>query len=85
MSPIVDLAAVIVDCADAGPMAAFYQAACGGEIVRSKPDASCLTVGGVMVIFRAVDGYRAPTWPSADVPMQMRHDTRTTNPTARPD
>jgi hypothetical protein len=74
MSPIVDLAAVIVDCAGAGPMAAFYQAAFGGEIVSSEPDATCLTVGGVMVIFRAVDGYRAPTWPSADVPMQIHLD-----------
>ncbi len=74
MSPIVDLAAVIVDCKDAGPMAAFYQAACGGEVVRSDADSAWLKVGGITVIFREVEGYQAPTWPSSDVPIQIHLD-----------
>ena len=35
MPAIVSLAAVVVDCGQAAPLAAFYQAAFGGEIVRA--------------------------------------------------
>jgi hypothetical protein len=74
MSAIVDLAAVIIDCMDAEPMVEFYQAACGGEIVSSDGDSGSLRVGGMTVIFREVEGYLAPTWPSSDVPMQVHLD-----------
>jgi hypothetical protein len=77
--PIVDLAAVIVDCAAeaSDTMAAFYQAACGGEIVRSDADSAWLKVNGMTVIFREVEGYQAPTWPESDVPMQIHLDFNT--------
>ena len=71
---IVDLAAVIIDCQEAAPMVAFYRAACGGEIIRTDADSAWLKVGGITVIFREVAGYRAPTWPAADVPMQIHFD-----------
>ena len=74
MPPILDLAAVIVDCRDASPMLAFYQAACGGKIVRRDDDLTWLKVGGVRVIFREVEDYQAPTWPSSDIPMQVHLD-----------
>jgi catechol-2,3-dioxygenase len=74
MSAIVDLGAVVIDCRDAAPMAAFYGAVCGGEIIRSDGDAAWLKVGGTTVIFREVAEYRPPTWPSADVPMQVHLD-----------
>jgi hypothetical protein len=31
-------------------------------------------VGGITVIFHEIDGYRALTWPAADVPMQIHLD-----------
>jgi hypothetical protein len=71
---IIDLAAVVVDCQHAPPLAAFYQAACGGEIVRSAEDSAWLRLGGTLVIFREVENYQAPTWPSAQVPMQSHLD-----------
>jgi hypothetical protein len=74
MSAIMDIAAVIVDCQNAGPMAAFYQAACGGEVVRSDGDSAWLKLAGTTVIFREVEHYRPPTWPSSDVPMQVHLD-----------
>jgi len=46
VSPIVDLAAVVVDCQDAAPLAAFYRAACGGEIIRRDADSAWLVIGG---------------------------------------
>jgi Glyoxalase-like domain len=55
-------------------MAAFYLAACGGEVIKRDADSAWLKVSGVTVIFREVSGYRAPTWPSADVPMQIHLD-----------
>jgi Glyoxalase-like domain len=74
--PIIDLAAVIVDCAaqESDVMAAFYRAACGGEIIRSDAGSAWLKVNGITVIFREVEGYQAPTWPESDVPMQIHLD-----------
>ena len=74
MSAIVSLAAVVVDCRQAAPLAAFYQAAFGGEIFRADEDSAWLRTGGLTVIFREVDGYQPPTWPSSDVPMQVHLD-----------
>lgn len=55
-------------------MLAFYQAACGGKIVHRDNGLIWLKVGGVRVIFREVEDYQAPTWPSSDVPMQIHLD-----------
>jgi len=74
VASIIDLAAVVVDCQDAPPMAAFYQAACGGKVLRSNEDAVWLRLGGMLVIFREVAGYQPPTWPSSQVPMQGHLD-----------
>jgi hypothetical protein len=71
---IVDLAAVVIDCEDTRPMAAFYQGACGGEIIRNDADSAWVRVGGLTLIFREVEGYQAPTWPSSDVPVQIHMD-----------
>jgi hypothetical protein len=35
MMAIVNLSAVVIDCADAAATAGFYRAACGGNITRS--------------------------------------------------
>ena len=74
MSAIVTLAAVVVDCRQAAPLAAFYQAAFGGDIVRTDEDSAWLKTGALTVIFRQVDNYQPPTWPSSQVPMQVHLD-----------
>lgn len=74
MSAIVSLAAVVVDCRQAAPLAAFYQAAFGGEVVRTDEVSAWLRIGGLTAIFRELDGYQPPTWPSSDVPMQAHLD-----------
>jgi hypothetical protein len=52
MSAIVSVAAVVVDCRRSAPLAAFYQAAFGGEIFRTDEDSAWLRTGGLTVIFR---------------------------------
>lgn len=74
MLAIASIAAVVVDCAEAAPLAAFYQSVFGGEITRQDGASAWLRMGQLTVIFRAVDGYQAPTWPSSDVPMQVHLD-----------
>jgi predicted enzyme related to lactoylglutathione lyase len=74
VSAIVTLAAVVVDCRQAAPLAAFYQAAFGGDIVRTDEDSAWLKTGTLTVIFRQVDNYQPPTWPSSQVPMQVHLD-----------
>ncbi|WP_328459462.1 VOC family protein [Streptomyces sp. NBC_00448] len=71
MPATVELAAITVDCQDPGPIAAFYQAATGGESVRSGADSARVKIAGILWIFRRVEDYRPPTWPSARVPLQM--------------
>ncbi len=78
MPAIIDLACVVVDCAEAAPVAAFYQSACGGEIFRSDDRSAWLKLAGVIIIFREVDQYQPPTWPSAGLqrpayPQVSRH------------
>ncbi len=74
MSGIASLGAVVVDCAEAAPLATFYQSVFGGEITRSDQSSVWLRLGGVTVIFRAVDGYQPPTWPSSAVSTQVHLD-----------
>jgi len=72
----VALAVIVMNCLDPAPMAAFYCAAGGGEIVSSDADSSCVRLGGMTLFFQSVEDYRAPTWPSSDVPVQIHMDFR---------
>ncbi|MHA6761944.1 VOC family protein [Streptacidiphilus sp. PAMC 29251] len=74
MSPIVELACVVIDCQDPARMASFYQAASGGEITRTDEDSAWVAMAGTTWIFRQVEGYQPPTWPSSEVPLQMHLD-----------
>lgn len=74
MNPVLELGAVVIDCADPVPVAAFYAAAVGGDISRSDADSAWVLFGATTVIFRQVAHYRAPTWPSEDVPLQAHLD-----------
>jgi hypothetical protein len=71
---VLDLAAIIIDCADPRPVAEFYVAAASGEVVRDDPDGVWIKFGGNNVIFRRVDHYRPPTWPTSDEQMQVHFD-----------
>src|SRR5258708_35549182 len=49
VASIIDLAAVVVECQDAPPVAAVFQAACGGEVLRGNVDC-CWVRPGVMLV-----------------------------------
>lgn len=73
-SAVIELAGIIIDCADPGPVSRFYLDAAGGELVRDDPDGVWVRLGGNDVIFRKVEGYRPPSWPSTEEPMQVHFD-----------
>ena len=71
-SPIVELAAITLDCLDPAPMIAFYARAFGAKISHEKDDGAWIHLdGGPLILIHRVDGYRRPTWPEPDVPKQM--------------
>ena len=72
--PVIELGAIIIDCAEPQPVAQFYVAAAGAEIVRNDPDGVWIRFGGNDVIFRQVAGYRPPSWPESDEQMQVHLD-----------
>jgi catechol 2,3-dioxygenase-like lactoylglutathione lyase family enzyme len=72
--PTIELAAIIIDCAEPGPVARFYLDAAAGEMVRDDADGVWIKFNGNDVIFRRVEGYRSPTWPSSDEQMQVHFD-----------
>jgi hypothetical protein len=67
----IELAAITVDCADPGPIADFYKAAADGELVRADADSAWVRIAGTLWIFRRVEDYQRPSWPSTEVPLQM--------------
>jgi catechol 2,3-dioxygenase-like lactoylglutathione lyase family enzyme len=72
--PLVDLACVVLDCADAEPVAAFYAAAGGGEVTNLDATGAYVDFAGLLLAIRVVEDYQPPTWPGAEVPMQFHLD-----------
>jgi hypothetical protein len=71
VAAVVRLAAITIDCVDPSALAAFYHAAAEAEILRDEPDSAWLAMAGLTWVLRRVDGYRPPTWPADQVPIQM--------------
>ena len=64
MSPLAQLATVIIDCTTPGPLAEFYRTLTGWEVTYSDADCVCLGDGGpIQLGFQRVDGYEPPSWP----------------------
>lgn len=65
---------VTLDCAEPRPLAEFWAALLGGEVVFSTPQAVGVRTGHLWLAAMRVDGYRPPTWPDDAVPKQMHLD-----------
>ncbi|MGP3969802.1 VOC family protein [Streptomyces sp. 6N223] len=64
MPALAQLATVVIDCADPGSLAEFYQAVTGWHVVYSDADCVHLGDGGpVLFGFQRVQGYQPPGWP----------------------
>jgi predicted enzyme related to lactoylglutathione lyase len=66
---------LVIDCPDAGALAAFYGALLGWNVkgesdwteIRPDDGSNCIS-------FQQVDGYQAPEWPGQSHPQQMHLD-----------
>ncbi len=67
---------MIIDCPDARALASFYSAITGWPLAeQTEPEWVQLNSGHDSTIgFQQVAGYRAPTWPSQEVPQQAHLD-----------
>jgi predicted enzyme related to lactoylglutathione lyase len=71
--PIVELAAITVDCLDLRPVIDFYAQAFGARTSHENDTGAWIRLDqGPLILLRRVDGYQAPTWPQQDVPIQFQ-------------
>ena len=80
---IANLQCVVLDCADAFELAAFYRALLGGVVNQPDPRwslsdgwATLHTGSGLVLAFQRVDGYQPPQWPDPARPQQFHLDLR---------
>ena len=75
-APVVELAAITIDCGDPVQMAAFYAAAFAAEVSHADDTGAWIHIGAdLLVVVRTVADYRPPTWPDNEVPLQMHFET----------
>jgi Glyoxalase-like domain len=65
---------VTLDCADPQPLAEFWAAMLGGELVFATAQAVGVRTEHAWLSAIRVDGYRPPTWPDDTVPKQIHLD-----------
>ena len=71
-SPIVEPAAITLDCLDPRPMIDFYARAFSAKTGHESDTGAWIHLdNGPLILVRRIDGYRPPTWPQHDVPMQI--------------
>jgi hypothetical protein len=73
VAPRADIATLVIDCADVEPMVKMY-AALGAEPDPRYPGHDALLLSGLTMCFQRVEGYRAPTWPTDEVPTRIHLD-----------
>lgn len=71
---VVNQVFVSLDCADAGPLAAFWAAMLGGEVRFTRPTVAGVRTDWMWLAAIEVPDYRPPSWPEADVPKQFHLD-----------
>jgi hypothetical protein len=65
---------VTLDCADPGPLAGFWAAMLGGEVVFTTATTVGVRTDWTRIAAMAVPDYQPPTWPEAGVPKQIHLD-----------
>lgn len=71
---IARLASIVIDCPDAGALAAFYGAMLDWKVDVSPDWAEARAEYGQCISFQQVKDYVPPQWPSQEVPQQMHLD-----------
>ena len=65
---------VSIDCADPGPLAEFWAAMLGGDVMFTTDEAVDVRTEWLWISAMKVDGYTPPTWPGSDNPKQVHLD-----------
>jgi hypothetical protein len=73
------LGSVSLECAEPAPLASFWASLLGGEIAFESDDFVAVKFENVWLSTIKVENYKAPTWPSGDVPAQMHLDLAVDN------
>lgn len=77
------LLATTIDCDDASRSAAFWATLLGWEVTFDSDGMAAVEGDGHRLYFGEIDGYQAPTWPSAT--KQFHLDLRDPDPAAATD
>jgi Glyoxalase-like domain len=70
---------ISLDCAEPAPLAEFWAAMLGGEVMFTTATAVGVRTDGVWLAAMHVPDYRPPSWPTGDIPKQMHFDLGVTN------
>ena len=70
---------VSLDCADPAPLAEFWVAMLGGEIMFRSDTTMDIRTEWVWLSAMKIPDYVPPTWPAADVPKQIHLDLAVTD------
>jgi hypothetical protein len=68
------LGAIGLDCADPGPLGAFWADLLDGEIIFSSPDLAIVKLDHLLLNAYRVEDHVPPTWPHGLVPKQAHID-----------
>ena len=74
---------VSLDCADPIPLAEFWAAMLGGEIMFTSVTTVDIRTEWVWLSAMKIPDYEPPTWPAGDVPKQIHLDLAVTDLEAR--
>jgi predicted enzyme related to lactoylglutathione lyase len=65
---------IVLDCPDPDALASFYGTMLDWTVTPEDGWVEIRAESGQCLAFQRVDGYRAPAWPSQEVPQQMHLD-----------
>ncbi len=64
----------VIDCPDAGALAAFYGSLLDWKVTGAADWAEIRSDDGQCISFQQVEAYAPPVWPGQEVPQQMHLD-----------
>jgi Glyoxalase-like domain len=70
---------ISLDCTEPAPLAEFWAAMLGGEVMFTTTSAVGVRTDGVWLVAMHIPDYRPPTWPGGDIPKQMHLDLGVTD------
>jgi hypothetical protein len=68
------LGSIALDCPDPHELAGFYARLLDTTVAFENDHFAAIKLDWLWLSFHRVDGYRAPSWPEADVPQQAHLD-----------